>query len=95
VGINYYVQRWNLGFEAIGSGNRYNDAENLYNIPGYIRTNLFAEYQINKDLKMNARIDNFLDKNYTFAYEGNPNTDGFRYQTPSQSFFISLRYEPQ
>ena len=95
VGVNYYVQSWNLGFEAIGSGNRYNDAENLYNIPGYIRTNLFAEYQINKDLKMNARIDNFLDKNYTFAYEGNPNSNGFRYQTPSQSFFISLRYEPQ
>jgi vitamin B12 transporter len=95
VGINYYIQSWNLGFEAIGSGNRYNDAENLYNIPGYIRTNLFAEYQINKDLKMNARIDNFLDKNYTFAYEGNPNADGFRYQTPSQGFFISLRYEPQ
>lgn len=95
VGINYYIQNWNLGFEAIGSGNRYNDAENLFNIPGYIRTNLFAECLINKDLKINARIDNFLDKDYTFAYEGNPNTTGFRYQTPSQSFFISLRYEPQ
>jgi vitamin B12 transporter len=95
VGINYYVQSWNLGFEVTGSGNRYNDAANLYNIPGYIKTNLFAEYQINKDLKMNARIDNVLDKNYTYAYEGNPNSDGFRYQTPSQSFFISVRYEPQ
>jgi outer membrane cobalamin receptor len=44
---------------------------------------------------MNARVDNVLGKNYTYAYEGNPTTDGFRYQTPSQSFFISLRYEPQ
>ena len=95
MGLNYYVQSWNLGFEVTGSGNRYNDAANLYNIPGYIKTNLFAEYQINKDLKMNARMDNVLDKNYTYAYEGNPNSDGFRYQTPSQSFFISVRYEPQ
>ena len=95
VGLNYYVQSWNIGIEATGSGNRYNDAANLYNIPGYIKTNLFAEYQINKDLKMNARVDNVLDKNYTYAYEGNPNSDGFRYQTPNQSFFISLRYEPQ
>jgi vitamin B12 transporter len=95
VGLNYYVQSWNIGIEATGSGNRYNDAANLYNIPGYIKTNLFAEYQINKDLKMNVRVDNVLDKNYTYAYEGNPNSDGFRYQTPNQSFFISLRYEPQ
>ena len=95
VGLNYFIQNWNLGFEATGSGNRYNDAENLFNIPGYIKTNLFADYQITKNLAMNARVDNVLGKNYTYAYEGNPTTDGFRYQTPSQSFFISLRYEPQ
>jgi vitamin B12 transporter len=95
VGLNYFIQNWNLGFEATGSGNRYNDAANLFNIPGYIKTNLFADYQINKNLTMNARVDNVLGKNYTYAYEGNPTTDGFRYQTPSQSFFISLRYEPQ
>ena len=95
VGLNYFIQNWNLGFEATGSGNRYNDAENLFNIPGYIKTNLFADYQITKNLAVNARVDNVLGKNYTYAYEGNPTTDGFRYQTPSQSFFISLRYEPQ
>ena len=95
VGLNYFIQNWNLGFEATGSGNRYNDAANLFNIPGYIKTNLFADYQITKNLAMNARVDNVLGKNYTYAYEGNPTTDGFRYQTPSQSFFISLRYEPQ
>ena len=95
VGLNYFIQNWNLGFEATGSGNRYNDAENVFNIPGYIKTNLFAEYQINTNLTMNARVDNVLGKNYTYAYDGNPTTDGFRYQTPSQSFFISLRYEPQ
>jgi len=95
VGLNYFIQNWNLGFEANGSGNRYDDAANLFNIPGYIKTNLFADYQINKNLTMNARVDNVLGKNYTYAYEGNPTTDGFRYQTPSQSFFISLRYEPQ
>ncbi|WP_189645239.1 TonB-dependent receptor domain-containing protein [Candidatus Methylopumilus planktonicus] len=95
VGLNYFIQNWNLGFEATGSGNRYNDAANLFNIPGYIKTNLFVDYQINKNLTMNARVDNVLGKNYTYAYEGNPTTDGFRYQTPSQSFFISLRYEPQ
>ncbi len=95
VGLNYFIQNWNLGFEATGSGNRYNDAANLFNIPGYVKTNLFADYQINKNLTLNARVDNVLGKNYTYAYEGNPTTDGFRYQTPSQSFFISLRYEPQ
>ena len=95
VGLNYFIQNWNLGFEATGSGNRYDDAANLFNIPGYIKTNLFAEYQINTNLTMNARVDNVLGKNYTYAYDGNPTTDGFRYQTPSQSFFISLRYEPQ
>ncbi len=95
VGLNYFIQNWNLGFEATGSGNRYNDAANLFNIPGYIKTNLFADYQINKNLTLNARVDNVLGKNYTYTYEGNPTTDGFRYQTPSQSFFISLRYEPQ
>ena len=46
VGLNYFIQNWNLGFEATGSGNRYNDAANLFNIPGYIKTNLFVDNEI-------------------------------------------------
>ncbi len=104
--LNYYIDNWNIGIETTGSGTRYSDKENTRKISGYILTNLVADYKISEQLKLNLRLNNALDKNYTLAYEGDPNgpiindpdwgtysTAGFKYKTPGRSLFANLRYD--
>jgi vitamin B12 transporter len=90
-GLNYYFSQWNLGAEITAQGTK---KESAAEIPGYALMNLVADYKINNSMKLNFRLNNVLNKDYALAYEGNPKTTGFAYQTPGTSFFVNLRYEP-
>lgn len=96
VSMNYYYENWNFGLETTVSGKRYNDEKNNYKISGYSVTNLIADYKINNELTVNFRLNNLFNRDYslalnTFDYSGSI----IKYQTPSSSFFVNLRYEPQ
>ena len=88
--LNYYIGHWNIGVEETFSGNRFDDAVNRVNLSGYALTNIVSDYKINDKLKLNLRLNNLLDKNYSLAAEG---TSGFKYQTPGRSLFANLRYD--
>ena len=91
--LNYYVQDWVFGIEQIGSGSRYNDADNTVKIGGYMITNLVTNYIFKEKFTINIRLDNALDKEYALVYAGNPNTSGFAYQTPGRSLSANIRYD--
>jgi vitamin B12 transporter len=91
-GLNYYFSQWNIGAEISAQGTK---KESAAEIPGYALVNLVADCKINNSMKLNFRLNNVLNKDYALAYEGNPKTTGFAYQTPGASFFINLRYEPE
>lgn len=79
-----------------GSGKKYNDAENHAPIPGYIISNLFINKSINKEWKFNLRLNNITNKEYYYAYEGNPTigaSNSYRYNNPGCSLFFNLIYE--
>lgn len=78
VQIAHYVNQWSFGTEIVGSGSRYNDANNTVTLDGYILSNIFANIYWTEQLTVNARINNVFDKDYTLAKEGNYNytTDG-------------------
>jgi vitamin B12 transporter len=90
-GLNYYFSQWNLGAEITAQGEK---IETAAVIPGYALINFVADYKISNSMKLNFRLNNVLNKDYALAYEGNPQTTGFAYQTPGTSFFVNLRYEP-
>jgi vitamin B12 transporter len=90
-GLNYYFSQWNLGAEITAQGEK---KETAAVIPGYALINFVADYKISNSMKLNFRLNNVLNKDYALAYEGNPKTTGFAYQTPGTSFFVNLRYEP-
>jgi vitamin B12 transporter len=104
--LNYYSGQWNMGTEINASGSK-NDFCDPYEfscpikIPGYAFVNMVADYKINNDMKLNLRINNLLNKDYSLAYDGQPGiagnsgSQGFAYQTTGASFFINFRYEPQ
>ena len=95
-GITHYFDDWTVGAELTGSGSKYNDRENNASIPGYIISNLFINKLLGNNWQMNFRVNNLLDKEYYFAYEGNPTigaSNAYRYNNPGRSAFINLIYE--
>jgi len=95
-GITHYFDDWTVGTELTGSGSKYNDRENNAPIPGYIISNLFINKLLGNNWQMNFRVNNLLDKEYYFAYEGNPTigaSNAYRYNNPGRSAFINLIYE--
>ena len=90
INLNYYIGHWNIGVEETFSGNRFDDAANKVNLSGYALTNVVADYKINDKLKLNLRLNNVFDKDYSLAAEG---ASGFKYQTPGRSLFANLRYD--
>jgi vitamin B12 transporter len=90
INLNYYIGYWNVGIEESFSDKRFDDKANMVKLSGYALTNIVADYKINDKLKLNVRLNNVFDKDYSLAAEG---TSGFKYQTPGRSLFASLRYD--
>jgi len=90
INLNYYIGKWNIGVEETFSGKRFDDKENIVNLSGYALTNIVTDYKINDKLKLNLRLNNVFDKDYSLAAEGR---SGFKYQTPGRSLFANLRYD--
>jgi vitamin B12 transporter len=90
INLNYYIGYWNVGIEESFSDKRFDDKANMVKLSGYALTNIVADYKINDKLKLNVRLNNVFDKDYSLAAEG---TSGFKYQTPGRSLFANLRYD--
>ena len=88
--LNYYIGYWNIGIEETFSDKRFDDKENTVKLSGYALTNIVADYKMNDKLKLNLRLNNVFDKEYSLAAEG---SSGFKYQTPGRSLFTNLRYD--
>jgi vitamin B12 transporter len=91
--VAYQASNWRVGGEMVSTSKRYNDTANLQSIAGYTIFNLTTEYQINAAWKVNARLNNLFDKDYALAYEGNPSTTGYVYNTPGSNLFVSLKWQ--
>ena len=85
-----------LGGEVIASGQRYNDAANIFRLGGYALLNLTANYRLNNDWSVNVRADNVFDRTYALATTAttyaptNP-----AYGSPGASLFVGLRWQPK
>ena len=93
--IGYTLGEWRFGAEAISSSTRYEDGANKLPIAGYTLFNFTSDYQINQDWKVQARLNNVFDKNYTLAFDGDPKNGGFVYDTPGSNLFVNLRWQPK
>lgn len=77
---------WEPGVELVYAGSRPDKAErNSATLASYTLVNLTANYKINKDFSVTARLNNVLDENYELA-KG--------YGTQGFNAFIGLRYSP-
>ena len=93
--LSYSWSDWHFTLEGIASSKRYNDIANNVSIAGYSIFNLTADYQINPVWKAQARLNNVFNKQYAFAYDGDPKADGYVYDTPGSNLFVSVRWQPK
>lgn len=83
LGINRDFGPFSLGAELLGSGKRFNDANNTQKLPGYAILNLTAAYRFTDNWSIFARANNVFDKDYELVRD---------YATPVANFFVGIRY---
>ena len=91
--VGYQIQDWRFGLEMLSTSKRYNDIANTLPIAGYTIFNLTSDYKINPQWRLQARLNNVFDKDYALAFDGNPNTTGFIYNTPGSNLFVNVRWD--
>ena len=87
--------RLEIGSEVIANGKRFNDADNTIPLAGYALVNMTAQYKINSDWSVIARINNLLDKDYALSSTASAwSPTNPAYNTPGANLFVSLTYSP-
>lgn len=77
--------RYRLGATLLAAGKRYDDLANTRELGGYSTIDLRAEYALTEDWRVQARVENLLDKDYeTAAF----------FNQPGRSLYLTLRYQP-
>ncbi|VFN02850.1 MAG: vitamin B12 transporter [Candidatus Kentron sp. G] len=74
-----------VGMSVFAEGDRYDDLANTEKLGGYTLVDLRAEYRFRQDWRLQARIENLLDKKYETAES---------YNQPRAGLFVTLRYQP-
>lgn len=93
--LSYQWHDWRFGSEFVASSLRYNDPANQFKLAGYGLLNFTADYKINQDWKIQGRVNNVLDKNYTLSTSASAfGVNDPDYNTPGTNLFVSLRWQP-
>ena len=83
--LNRQLGPWTLGARVDWTGRRYDDLANEVRLAPYTLVTLRAEYALTDSLRLQGRVDNFLDEDYeTAAF----------YNQPGRGVYLTLRYEP-
>ena len=86
-------RKWNkfgLGMSILAESERFDDPGNFTVLSGYGLVDLRAHYQINDQFRVEARVDNIADKQYTTARDFSLG----RYLSLGREAFITFVYTP-
>ncbi|HEY1089578.1 MAG TPA: TonB-dependent receptor, partial [Burkholderiaceae bacterium] len=83
---DFSLAGWDLGAQLLASGKRFEDAANTKKLGGYSTLDLEAQYGINRDWRLQLKLDNAFDRDYQQA---------LAYVSAPRQFFVGLRYNTQ
>lgn len=84
---------WTYGTQLALFSHRYNDKENEQRLSGYGLLNLHLGYALTPQLRLLARVNNLLAKDYVQAQGLFPPFN--QYAVAGRSLFVTLRYAPK
>lgn len=77
---------WTVGMDWNGQGRRFENVSNTLRMHGYGLLNAFVQYAVSRDLRVELRANNILDKEYELSRG---------YATPGANAFLMVRYAPR
>ena len=86
LGADYGVGAWTLGGSVLRAGGRFDDTANLKPVGGYTTVDLYADYALNQEWKLQTRLNNLTDRQYETI---------LGYNQPGRGVFVTLRYQPK
>jgi vitamin B12 transporter len=85
IDVDRHFGKHRLGLNLHAENRRFDDLANTRRLAGYVILGLRGEYALAPDWRLQARIDNLLDKDYeTVSY----------FNQPGRSLFVTLQYQP-
>ena len=86
LGADYGVGAWAFGGSLLRTGGSFNDTANLQPLEGYTTADLYADYKLSQDWKLQAKINNLTNKQYETI---------LGYNQPGRGVFVTLRWQPK
>ena len=83
LGADYRMGAWTVGGNMLNVGSRFDDVKNTTALASYMTADVFANYNINKDLQVQVKVNNLADKVYETAYG---------YNQAGRAAYVTLRY---
>lgn len=86
LGADYGAGVWTVGGSVLRAGGRFDDTANLKPVDGYTTADVYADYALNKDWKLQTRVNNLTNRQYETV---------LGYNQPGRGVFVTLRYQPK
>jgi vitamin B12 transporter len=83
LGADYRMGAWMFGGSLLNVGSRFDDVKNTTTLGSYMTADVFANYNVSKDLQVQVKVNNLADKVYETAYG---------YNQSGRAGYITLRY---
>ena len=86
--VGYTRNNYRVGLDMLTTSSRDNSGFDTKTLDGYTLANLTGTYNVSKDLKLNAKVENLFDKEYAIASSGSGD-----YRVQDRAVFFELRYK--
>jgi vitamin B12 transporter len=86
LGVKRHMTSWQVSGELHAVSERFDDAANTINLPGYALLNIYASTHLAKDWRLVMRIDNASDTQYQQVGQ---------YATPGRGLYAGVVWQPQ
>ena len=86
LGADYTAGGWTYGGAILHAGSRFDDAANLNRLDGYTTADVYADYALSKNWKLQAKLNNLTNRQYETI---------LGYNQPGRGVFVTLRYQPR
>jgi vitamin B12 transporter len=86
LGADYQTGPWTVGGSVLRSGKSFNDAANLQTLGAYTTADVYVDYLLDRDWKLQVKLNNLGNAQYE-------NVLG--YNQPGRSVYLTVRYQPK
>ncbi|MDB5889872.1 MAG: outer rane cobalamin receptor protein-like protein [Polaromonas sp.] len=86
LGADYETGPWTLGGSVLRAGGSFNDVGNLQPLAAYTTADLYADYRLNREWSLQAKVNNLTNKAYETI---------LGYNQPGRAAYVTVRYQPK